>query len=356
MQEKFIATAVALALGATIAYAEESSHESKPTQETTPEQTVNKSISSLKSISKKTIERKRDYRRSDAPDVEANSEAKKEPIPAIPSSYLRGKTQNKKALESLKQQASVPAQQQQNSTVKMNNGNLIHMRPGDNVYIPISKDHPNRILTPFTNPQVISTSLRGGSKKGECGEVCVRDGIIYIMTSSSQAVTAFITQKGNEEVAFSVTMLPRAIPPREIRFTLPQAIVDKVNTKKGNKALGTAESWEQAQPYVDALRGALRQVALQEIPPGYSLRAIKHSDPLPRCKHPGLDIDFSKGQILEGFNLDIYVGVAQNIANTPVEFREQTCGGWRIAAVTSWPLKVLKPGQKTEVYIVTKKA
>lgn len=315
----------------------------------------------LKSISKRTIERKRDYQRPDAAAAMVRNDGTPatKPIPSVPASYLRGENQNEQNLNILKSQASTPVQKAKTSTastpVKLNNDTRIPMMPGENVYIPISKDHPNRLITPFTNPQVISTTLSGGKKKGECGEVCVRDGIIYITTSSSTAVTAFITQKDNEEIAFSVTMLPRAIPPREVHFTLPQSIVDKVNTKKGARALSSAEGWEQAQPYVDTLRGSLRQVALQEIPPGYSLRAVRRSDPLPRCKHPGLNIDFANGQIMEGFNLDIYVGVAENVANVPVEFKEQTCGGWRIAAVTSWPLKVLKPGQKTEVYVITKK-
>ena len=62
-----------------------------------------------------------------------------------------------------------------------------------------------------------------------------------------------------------------------------------------------------------------------------------------------------KGQILEGYNLNFYVGVMTNVADSPVEFREQRCGGWKVAAVTSWPLKVLKPGQKTEVYVAVKR-
>lgn len=339
----------------------------------TPESTVKKeeadtqkkSVTPLKSISQRTIENKRNYQRPDAVTSSRDgSKSSVKPIPAVPSSYLRGENQTQANLNILKSQASAPLQAtpprttnvQASSPVKLNSDTYINMKPGENVYIPISKDHPNRLITPFSHPQVISTTLSGGKKKGECGEVCVRDGIIYITTSSNTAVTAFITQKDNEEVAFSVTMLPRAIPPREVHFKLPQAIVDKVNTKKGTKLASSAEGWEQSQPYVDSLRGSLRQVALQEIPPGYSLRAIRKTDPIPRCKHSGLDFDFANGQILEGFNLDIYVGVAENVADRPVEFLEQSCGGWRIAAVTSWPLKVLKPGQKTEVYVVTKKA
>ena len=334
----------------------------KTSQKDATGETATKPLTSLKSLSTRAVERRRVYQRPDAiKDVaKTDGDAATKPIPTIPASVLRGESQSEKDLTALKAQASSgldSARKQATttaSTVTLNSSDVIAMKPGKNVYIPISRDHPNRLITPFSHPQVISTSLKSG-KKGECGEVCIRDGIIYITTGSTQAVTAFITQKDNEEVAFSVTMLPRAMPPREIKFTLPQAVVDKVNAKRGSRTLSTAEGWEQGQPYVDALRGALRQVALQEIPPGYSLRATKEIDPIPACKHPGLSIDFSQGQVMEGFNLDIYVGVAENVSATPVEFIEQTCGGWRIAAVTSWPLKILKPGQKTEVYVITKK-
>lgn len=278
----------------------------------------------------------------------------KNAIPKVPSSILRnGVASNaeKAALQQAIQAKSADA----SSMVKMNTESKIAMQPGANVYIPISRNHPNRLITPFTHPQVISTSLTGG-KKGECGEVCVRDGIIYITTDSTQPVTAFITQKDNEEIAFSVTMLPRAIPPREVHFTLPKHIVERANTKRGNRAgQSSAEAWETEQPYIDTIKKALRHVALQEIPPGYTIRAVKETDAVPFCSHPGLKIDFGRGQILEGHNLDIYVGVITNNAKTPVEFREESCGGWRTAAVTSWPLKVLEPKEETEIYIVTKR-
>lgn len=345
-----------------LAVSKKESEEGEKKADDSVAQTAKKPLSALKSLSNRTVERRRAFQRPDAvKDIEKNDgDVATKPIPTIPANFLRGDNQSEKGLKALQTQAqtatgSGSSQNKQTlSPVKMNTGTVIAMKPGENVYIPISKDHPNRLLTPFSHPQVISTSLKGG-KKGECGEVCIRDGIIYITTGSTQAVTAFITQKDNEEVAFSVTMLPRAMPPREVKFTLPQSIVDKVNSKKGTRALSTAEGWEQGQPYVDALRGALRQVALQEIPPGYSLRATKDTDPIPVCKHPGLSIDFAQGQVMEGFNLDIYVGVAENVSSTPVEFIEQTCGGWRIAAVASWPLKLLRPGQKTEVYVITKK-
>lgn len=316
---------------------------------------LNKGVKELKSIAGGLTHRK-EYSKP-----EPSMKEVKKAIPTIPASVLRGGVQSKADTDALKATAAAlnkttqsSPQQTTSGVVRLITDSTIHMQPGGNVYIPISRDHPNRLITPFSHPQVISTSLVAG-KKGECGEVCVRDGIIYITTDSTQPVTAFITQKGNEEVAFSVTMLPRAIPPREIHFTLPKNVADRVNMRRGSRSGGNAEAWETEQPYVDTIKKALRSVALQEIPPGYAIRAVKATDPIPACRHPGLNIEFRKGQVLEGHNLDIYVGVITNVSDKPVEFREQACGGWRTAAVTSWPLKVLEPQEQTEIYIITKR-
>lgn len=289
--------------------------------------------------------------------------------PEIPARYLRPdatKAEQAKAVDGLKKAAAAPAPAAKSepasggheyNKVAINTNAVIAMKPGDNVFIPISREHPNRLLTPFLNPQIISTTLSGGRKAGECGEVCVRNGVIYITTDSPSAVTAFITEKGHEDVAFSVTMVPQAIPPREVRFTLPASVVEELRRNKaGSVGMKRAQAWEMSQPYVETLKTAMRSVALGRVPDGYSLRKVKRGDKVPTCKHPGLKIDFREGQVLEGYNLDIFVGVITNTANKPIEFRNQNCGSWVNAAVTSWPLTVLHPDQQTEIYIAVKHA
>lgn len=298
------------------------------------------------------------------------ADAAQDDYPAVPAKYLRPDAdpdKKKQAVDQMKKnvdaqdKAAAEEKRRKSSTpvgqVKINTNGTISMRPGENVFIPISREHPNRILTPFKNPQIISTSLFTSKKKGECGEACVRDGVIYITTDSPSAVTAFITEKGHEDIAFSVTMIPQAIPPREVRFTLPSEVVERINSRRGSSVSNArkAQAWEQSQPYVETIRQALRSVALGQIPNGYNMRNMRVTDPTPTCKHLGLEFDWSKGQMLEGYNLDIYVGVVKNVADTPVEFRNQNCGGWRTAAVTSWPLTVLEPGQESEIYVVVKR-
>ena len=238
---------------------------------------------------------------------------------------------------------------------QLNASSQIAMRPGQNVFVPIAVNHPNRFLTPFKNPQVVSTTLTGGSKKGDCGEICIRGNVVYISTDKTFPVTAFITEKGREDIALSITMLPKQVPPREVKLTLPESVMSELRYGSGAGSAKEAQVWETSQPYVDVIRSAFRDIAKGTVPQGYVLRKVKGSDPVPTCSHPGLAFDFVKGQILEGYNLNFYVGVVTNVADSPVEFREQRCGGWKVAAVTSWPLKVLKPRQKTEVYVAVKR-
>jgi conjugal transfer pilus assembly protein TraK len=68
-----------------------------------------------------------------------------------------------------------------------------------------------------------------------------------------------------------------------------------------------------------------------------------------------MDVSFSGGQLMTGHSLAVFVGVAQNLTSEPQEFLEASCGNWDVAAVSTWPLKVLEPGQRTEVYVAQKK-
>lgn len=236
-----------------------------------------------------------------------------------------------------------------------NDNPVLVMKPGVNQIIPIAVNHPNRIVTPFANPEVVSTSLTAG-KEGECGEICIKDNVVYVATEKLVPVTMFITNKGSEAQALSLTMLPRRVPPREVFLKLDGAASAMAMGAGGGNA--KAEAWESSQPYIETLRTAFRKIALNEIPPGYTLTQIpaELQTRAPRCAQQGMPVDFSRGQYMAGHNINIFIGVAINTSSQPLEFKETLCGNWDVAAVTSWPLKVLEPGQRTEVYVAVKQA
>ena len=263
-------------------------------------------------------------------------------IPVVPADTVRKSAeQADEALRAQLATASAPSR--------------ILMRPGVNEIIPVAMFHANRIVTPFKHPQVISSTLTASTKPGEPGEVSVRGSAVYITTDKNYPVSAFITERGSDAVALSVTLIPKRIPPREIELQVTDDVKEQIAAGEAvSGSRSQAESWETAQPFVDTIRETFRLVAKGEVPPGYAMRGTKATDRLPVCKQPGLKFDFRNGQFLRGANLNVFVGTVKNEADQPVEIREQNCGAWNVAGVAAWPLKVLRPGQMAEMYVAVR--
>jgi len=241
------------------------------------------------------------------------------------------------------------------SDASAGNGEAIHDEPmitvkqGNNYIVPIAIAHPNRIVTPFSNPEVISTSLTGMKADGSCSEICIKDNVVYVATNKQVPVTMFVNERGNESASISLTLVPKKIPPREIalRFENQNQFLAK---QTGSKE---AEAWEQDQPYVETLKKLLRSIALNEIPSGYTVHPLgKDTADTPICRSEYVKTTFTNGQLLKGHALNVYIGVVTNHTGSAVEINEQMCGSWDVVAVAAFPNVVLEPGQKTEIYVV----
>ncbi|MCW0135697.1 hypothetical protein OIU89_26990 [Escherichia coli] len=88
--------------------------------------------------------------------------------------------------------------------------------------------------------------------------------MVYVATDKQYPVTIFITEKGSEAQALSLTMVPRRIPPREVFLKLDGGV-----GITGAFANTKAETREQSQPYVETIRSVFRKIALGEVPQGY---------------------------------------------------------------------------------------
>ncbi|WP_075881781.1 TraK domain-containing protein [Vreelandella massiliensis] len=230
-------------------------------------------------------------------------------------------------------------QNRTNSSNGLNRDSHITVKPGENTLVPVAIDHLNRIVTPFSHPQVTTTSA---------ATTQIRENVVYVGTETEAPVTLFVTQKDSESQAISLTLVPRRIAPREMFVNLD-------TTTRASLGIGTnrrAEKWETSQPYVETLRDLLRNVALGDTPSGYTLNDPT-PDMLPSCQQAGLSFDFANGQMLHGNNFTVAIGVAENTSGSqPIEFNEASCGNWNVGAVAAWPENVIAPDDATEVYVV----
>ena len=314
--------------------------------------------------------------------VANNPHAMGEEIPVIPAQDMEDAKAKARAMRPDRRASTQPTQHNANSTVKsqqsqkqdrtqttalpanvaasssINRDPNVMVQPGENVVISIARNQPNRLMTPFKHPVLVTSDLSGG-KGGECGEVCARGSVIYVTTDQQKPVTVFISESGREDIAISLTMVPERIAPRQVQLQLPSDVMDTLRIGTDRTGIvgdaQDAKRWERSQPYVDMIRTSFRQVALGEVPQGFSLRRTKTNDKLPFCRQSGLTFDFKNGQVMEGHDMTIFVGTVQNKANDPIEINEMRCGNWNVAAVASYPLKVLRAGQKTEIYVAVKR-
>lgn len=220
----------------------------------------------------------------------------------------------------------------------------IKVEPGVTQIAAISRGHLNRIVTPFPSPEVMTSSLQAGSGD-ECGQVCIKDNVVYVTTDSQRPVTLSINEEGRQDAAIMMTLVPKDVPPRELTLSLDDSLM-------GGLSFGSAkaESWEESQPYVSTLTELFRQIALNEVPQGYTLHSAD-SGVLPVCYQKGLSYDFTSGQRMLGHHFEVAIGIAENTSSGPVEVRETACGSQKVAAVAAWPRNVLQPGEKSEIYV-----
>ena len=214
----------------------------------------------------------------------------------------------------------------------------VQMIPGVNQIVVVSIGHLNRIVTPFDNPQVRTTSNVTTQ---------VQDNVVYMATQNEKPVTMYITPKDDEGVALSLTLVPRAVPPVELSLEVDRKSIPAL----ANKAGVQAAKWEESQPYVQTMRSVMRSLALSEIPQGYTLSEMEPTDPRPICVQEGMDFDFEAGQKLTGHHLRVVVGVAQNLTTMPREIDLTACANYNVAGASAWPFYMLEPGMRTEVYV-----
>ena len=210
----------------------------------------------------------------------------------------------------------------------------VTVQPGVNTIVTISKGLMNRIVTPWVAPKVHTVNP---------AVVEVRGRVIYVATDHDEPIGLFITT--DESEAYSLTLVPRSIPPRELRLGSAN------RAAQGDR--DEAARWETAQPYVETIKLALQALALGRLPSGYGERepsAEEHA--LYTCAFDDGSVNYLLVQVAEGQHLAIGSLIVENGSSSSIELRESLCYRAGVRAVSAWPNVLLEPGESTHLYIV----
>jgi conjugal transfer pilus assembly protein TraK len=221
----------------------------------------------------------------------------------------------------------------------------LQVKPGINELMPIAVGHLNRLVTPFDNPVVTTTSQATTRTQGK---------IVYVATADETPVTLYITPGDNQDIALSLTLIPKRIPAREIHLSLDQETYKRLTQWQQKTKDSSGQSVNQEQDYITTLKQLFRDLGLQKTPAGFSLRDPSQTEQI-QCHQDRVRI--RTGQLLEGQDLLIFVGVARNTGVTPIEFDERACASTQdeVLAVAAWPKVVLGPGESTELYVAVRR-
>jgi len=222
----------------------------------------------------------------------------------------------------------------------------IQVKPGINELMPIAVGHLNRLVTPFDNPVVTTTSQATTSTKGK---------IVYVATSDETPVTLYITPGDNQDIALSLTLIPKRIPAREIHLSLDKDSVKQLTKLQQQNTSANGKSTDKEQEYITQLKKLFRDLGLQKTPPGFSLRDPNKTEAI-HCLQDRLQI--RTGQVLEGQDMLILIGIARNSGLEPVEFDERACATTEaeVLAVAAWPKVALAPSESTELYVAIRRS
>jgi conjugal transfer pilus assembly protein TraK len=232
----------------------------------------------------------------------------------------------------------------------------ISVRPGINTIIPVAIGHINRIKTPFSTAFIDTAD---GS------EMQVRGSVIYIAPTQTRPVTMFVSEQGDESLAMSLTLVPENIPPVEVSLNFDPRLIGAgtpVPAPPSGPAIPAASGLPAMgqQDYVDEIRTVMRELALGDIPRGYTMSALG-AGRYPSCvtdPGSGFQVSFERGQHFQGGSLEIVVGAVQRVSGIGrAEFKEVWCGrSAAVAAVALFPSPLMAPGDDAEVYIVLRQA
>ena len=213
----------------------------------------------------------------------------------------------------------------------------LQVAPGQQQPVTLSRLHLNRIVTPFSAPQIRTIDQ---------ADIRIEGSVIYLSSQQEEPFVVYITPHDSEAHALSLLVTLLEVPPKEIQLSLSKQWQQKINHNKE-----IAKRFEETSDYEQAMTEVLSTLVKGQIPEGYELSSLNKPDNQ-HCQQDGLAFDFSRGQVVQGHYFRVLVGTARNATEKPLTFHEKNCQGSHTAAVAMWPKNTLHPGQRRELFIL----
>ncbi|WP_431798252.1 type-F conjugative transfer system secretin TraK (plasmid) [Cupriavidus metallidurans] len=212
---------------------------------------------------------------------------------------------------------------------------VVRVSPDRNEVINVSSGLPNRIATPFANPQAID---------GQSADVEVKavGQSLYVTMKTDRSVALYVTGDKPNDPVVSLTLVPKSLPAQTITLQL-----DKPAASTG-AVLGDEERGADSSVYTDRLRYVLRQIALGKVPEGFSdgvlPKSVARMGPViayPLTRYSGPTYDIFRYRI--------------EASADSVDLDEGAFYTDGVRAVAFFPYAALRKGESTEVFIVSDK-
>lgn len=211
---------------------------------------------------------------------------------------------------------------------------------GRNTVFSVALFHVNRIITPFRNPEIRTSST---------ATLTVENGIIYVTTQTDDPIGLFVFEKANPSQAISLTLNPTTVSPVSVKINLA-GYSEAAASFAVNGNPETARTWETEDPYVTTIKNLFKDLATNKLPDGYSLNAVAGRYPyMPNCSMSGVQV--VPMQVVEGAEVTAIVARVTNHSYQVIDVNESACASPRLIGAATWPTNQLQPGQSTELYL-----
>lgn len=209
---------------------------------------------------------------------------------------------------------------------------------GVNDIVPVARNFPNRIATPFNDPVWVDQGTANIDKL---------HGSVFVTPKSDRAIQLFITENNDPNAAVvQLTLLPRPIPGQTLVVQIEGYDVNVA----AKRAATSARDQQMPDEYTDQLLFLLREVARGRAPSGYTEETLSAA----AANLPG-GVQVLPEKRYSGSTYDIYRYRVRNASGQRITLSEQSFFQKGVRAVAFFPLLQLVGGQETAVHIITSK-